>query len=59
MAKKVVATLKDKTKKGLSRILIPMKSSKTGSYTFKKFMVPMDDVKNQVKSLTEKYDKFL
>lgn len=51
MAKKVVATLKDKTKKGLSRLFVPVKSSKTGACTYKKFMVPTDEVVNKIKEI--------
>lgn len=46
MAKKVVATLKDKTKVNLTRVIIPVKNEKTGAYAFKEEMVPQDQLKD-------------
>lgn len=45
MAKKVVATLKDKTRVNLTRVVIPYRNEKTGAYSFKEEMVPQDQVK--------------
>lgn len=57
MVKKVVATLKDKSKKGVSKIYIPVKSSKTGSYLYKKVMAPLDDVEKVIQDFKNQYDK--
>jgi hypothetical protein len=46
MAKKVVATLKNKDVKGFARVIKAVKSEKTGAYTFKEEMVPVDNVKD-------------
>ncbi|MEM7036640.1 MAG: DUF4295 domain-containing protein [Bacteroidota bacterium] len=45
MAKKVVATLKDKTRVNLTKVLVPVKNEKTGAYGFQEHMVPQDQVK--------------
>jgi hypothetical protein len=45
MAKKVVATLKDKTRVNLTKVLIPVKNEKTGAYSFREEMIPQDQVK--------------
>ncbi len=45
MAKKVVASLKDKSAKGYAKVIRTVRSPKTGAYTFKEEMVPEDDVK--------------
>ena len=45
MAKKVVATLKTGTGKSFAKIIKAVKSEKTGAYTFKEEMVPVDMVK--------------
>ncbi|HHG85369.1 MAG TPA: DUF4295 domain-containing protein [Bacteroidetes bacterium] len=45
MAKKVVATLKDKTRVNLTRVMIPVRNEKTGAYSFKEEMVPQDQLK--------------
>lgn len=50
MAKKVVATLKDKTRVNLTKVLIPYKNEKTGAYAFKEEMMPQDQVANYLKS---------
>lgn len=44
MAKKVVATLKNKTDKGVAKVIRAVKSPKTGAYTFKEEIVPADMV---------------
>jgi hypothetical protein len=50
MAKKVVATLKDKTAgKAYAKVIRAVKSPKTGAYTFKEEIVPMEDVQNALK----------
>jgi hypothetical protein len=46
MAKKVVATLKNKDIKGFARVIRTVKSEKTGAYTFREEMVPVDMVKD-------------
>lgn len=42
MAKKVVATLKNKTDKGVAKVIKAVKSPKTGAYSFKEEIVPAD-----------------
>lgn len=49
MAKKVVATLKNKEAKGFAKIIKAVKSPKTGAYTFREEIVPVDDVKEALK----------
>jgi hypothetical protein len=44
MAKKVVATLKTATGKDWAKIIRAVRSEKTGAYTFKEEMVPVDKV---------------
>jgi hypothetical protein len=44
MAKKVVATLKTGTGKDWAKIIKAVKSPKTGAYTFREEMVPVDKV---------------
>ena len=44
MAKKVVATLKNKEAKGFAKVIKAVKSEKTGAYTFREEIVPVDDV---------------
>ncbi|MCC5929344.1 MAG: DUF4295 domain-containing protein [Cyclobacteriaceae bacterium] len=46
MAKKVVATLKTATGKTYAKVIKAVKSPKTGSYTFREEMVPVDLVKD-------------
>ena len=50
MAKKVVATLKntDPTK-GFAKIIRAVKTEKSGSYTFKEDIVPINDVQEALK----------
>jgi hypothetical protein len=50
MAKKVVATLKkaDATK-GFAKIIKAVKSEKTGAYTFREEIVPVDQVQDLLK----------
>ena len=45
MAKKVVATLKKEGGKNFSKVIKAVRSPKTGAYTFKEEMVPVDLVK--------------
>jgi hypothetical protein len=50
MAKKVVATLQDKSKlRNFSKVVKAVKSPKTGAYTFKEEMIPADLVENYLK----------
>ena len=44
MANKVVATLKTATVKDWAKVIKAVKSPKTGAYTFKEEMVPVDKV---------------
>lgn len=44
MAKKVVATLRTNTGKNFAKVIRAVKSEKTGAYTFKEEMVPVDNV---------------
>jgi Domain of unknown function (DUF4295) len=45
MAKKVVATFKDKTTKvSITKVIIPVRNEKTGSYSFKEEIVPSDQL---------------
>lgn len=45
MAKKVVATLKNKDAKGFAKVIKAIKSEKTGAYSFREEIVPVDMVK--------------
>ena len=50
MAKKVVATLRDKTAfKSFAKVIKAEKSEKTGAYTFKEEMVAIDSVAEALK----------
>ena len=49
MAKKTVATLRTSTGKNYAKVIKAVKSDKTGAYTFKEEMVPVDDVKEHFK----------
>jgi hypothetical protein len=44
MAKKVVATLKTTSGKDWAKVIKAVKSPKTGAYTFREEMVPVDKV---------------
>lgn len=46
MAKKVVATLKSADTKNFAKVIRAVRSEKTGAYTFKEEMVPLDQVKD-------------
>jgi hypothetical protein len=46
MAKKVVATLKTSKGKDYARVIKAVKNEKTGAYSFKEEMVPVDMVKD-------------
>lgn len=50
MAKKTVASLRDKSAKGFVKVIKSIRSEKTGAYTFKEEMVPEDEVKEFLKS---------
>ena len=51
MAKKVVATLKTKDNaKAFAKVIRAIKSPKTGAYTFREEMVPVDEVQAALKS---------
>lgn len=45
MAKKTVATLKDKNAKNYAKVIKAVKSNKSGAFTFREEIVPLDDVK--------------
>ncbi|MEM9858060.1 MAG: DUF4295 domain-containing protein [Bacteroidota bacterium] len=45
MAKKVVASLQKGEGKNFAKVIRAIKSEKTGAYTFKEEMVPLDQVK--------------
>ncbi len=45
MAKKVVATLQKGGGKNFAKVIKAVKSEKTGAYTFREEMVPLDQVK--------------
>ena len=45
MAKKVVATLKKAEGKNFAKVIRTVKSEKTGAYTFREEIVPVDLVK--------------
>lgn len=49
MAKKTVATLRTSTGKDFAKVIKAVKSEKTGAYTFKEEMVPVDTVKEYFK----------
>ena len=44
MAKKTVATLKDKNAKNYAKIIKAVKSDKSGAFTFREEIVPLDSV---------------
>ena len=46
MAKKVVATLKTSTGKDWAKVIKAVRSPKTGAYTFREEMVPVDKVQD-------------
>jgi hypothetical protein len=49
MAKKVVATLKDKTKAvSLTKVIRAVKNEKSGAYSFKEDIVPTDSVSDLI-----------
>ncbi len=50
MAKKVVATLKKTDAKAYAKVIKAVKSEKTGAYTFKEEMVPVEMVKDVLNS---------
>ncbi len=50
MAKKVVATLKKEGGKSFAKVIKAVKSPKTGAYTFREEMVPVDGVQEALKS---------
>lgn len=46
MAKKVVATLQKGEGRNFAKVIRAVKSDKTGAYSFKEEMVPIDQVKD-------------
>jgi len=49
MAKKVVATLKDKTKAvSLTKVIRAVKNEKSGAYSFKEEIIPSDSVNDLI-----------
>lgn len=51
MAKKVVATLRDKTAaKNFAKVIKGIKSPITGAYSFKETMVPMEQLQEVLKA---------
>ena len=54
MAKKVVATLKKVGSKNLAKIIRPVRSSKTGAYTFREAIVPLEQAKEILAQSAEK-----
>lgn len=51
MAKKVVATLRDKSAKGFTKIIKMVKSPKTGAYVFKEKVVFSENAKDELKNI--------
>ncbi|MDR0766076.1 MAG: DUF4295 domain-containing protein [Odoribacteraceae bacterium] len=49
MAKKVVATLKTTDSRGFAKVIKMVKSPKTGAYTFKEQILPVDEAKENLK----------
>ncbi len=49
MAKKVVATLKKAGGKGFAKVIKAVKNDRSGAYTFKEEMIPVDNVKDHLK----------
>ena len=49
MAKKVVATLKKEGGKSYAKIIKAVRSEKTGAYTFREEIVPLDEVQGALK----------
>ncbi|GAB4395382.1 MAG: hypothetical protein OHK0053_02720 [Microscillaceae bacterium] len=49
MAKKTVATLKSKDIKGYAKLIRTVRSPKTGAYTFREEIMPLDDVQAALK----------
>ncbi|MCH4155728.1 MAG: DUF4295 domain-containing protein [Muribaculaceae bacterium] len=49
MAKKVVATLQKGEGRTFSKVILMVKSEKTGAYVFKEEMVPNDKVQDALK----------
>jgi hypothetical protein len=50
MAKKVVATLKKEGGKSFAKVIKAVNSPKTGAYTFKEEIVPLDGVQGALKN---------
>jgi hypothetical protein len=50
MAKKVVATLKKEGGKSFAKVIKAVRSPKTGAYTFKEEIVPLDGVQAALKN---------
>jgi len=50
MAKKVVASLKKEGGRSFAKVIRAVRSEKTGAYTFKEEMIPVDQVRETLKS---------
>ena len=48
MAKKTVATLRDKNAKNFAKVIKAVKSDKSGAFTFREEIVPLDSVKDHL-----------
>ena len=48
MAKKTVASLKDKNAKNYAKVIKAVKSDKSGAFTFREEIVPLDSVKEHL-----------
>ncbi len=46
MAKKAISKVKSGNKKTMAKVIVPIRSQKTGAYTFKSTIVPTDKVKS-------------
>lgn len=46
MAKKVVATLQKKEAKNIAKVIKAVKSDKTGAYSFREEIIPLERVKD-------------
>lgn len=48
MAKKVVASLQKAERKNFAQVIISARSPKTGAYTFKEKILPLDEAKQMM-----------
>ena len=51
MAKKVVGKIRKRTSKGMTRLVVPLRSPKTGHYAFKEVMIDLEDVEKTVEKI--------